>query len=133
LPGELCERGAGLARAAVTREHVQFLEEPPQRPYVVIGIITPESGKYETEAEAVKAMRKEAAKHGADAIYIESATQQGGWRFGFSRWGGSGGSFSDVQYRAKAIVWKWIGRPNKSICARFPQSCAKPKRNQQRS
>ena len=54
----------GSARAAVTREHVQFLESPPQRPYGVIGIITPESGKYETEAEAVKAMRKEAAKYG---------------------------------------------------------------------
>ena len=60
----------------------------------------------ETEAEAVKAMRKEAGKHGADAIYIESATKEGGWRFGFSRFGGEGGSFSDVQYRAKAIVWR---------------------------
>ena len=49
----------GSAYAAVTREHVQFWESPPQRPYLVIGIITPESGKYETEAEAVKAMRKE--------------------------------------------------------------------------
>jgi hypothetical protein len=63
------------------------LESPPQRPYVVIGIITAESDKYEIETEAVKAMRKEAAKYGADAIYVESATQQGGWRFGFSRWG----------------------------------------------
>jgi hypothetical protein len=88
----------GSARAAVTREHVQFLESPLQRRYVVIGIITPPAGQYETEAEAVKAMRKEAAKHGADAIYIESATQEGGWRFGFG--------FSNVQYRAKAIVWK---------------------------
>ena len=96
----------GSAHAAVTREHVQFWDSPPQRPYLVIGIITPETGEYETEAEAVKAMRKEAAKYGADAIYIESATQQGGWRFGFSRFGGEGGSFSDVQYRAKAIVWK---------------------------
>ena len=82
------------------------MESPPQRPHVVIGIITAESDKYEIETEAVKAMRKEAAKYGADAIYVESATQQGGWRFGFSRFGGEGGSFSDVQYRAKAIVWK---------------------------
>ena len=51
-------------------------------------------------------MRKEAAKHGADAIFIESATKEGGWRVGFSRFGGEGGSFSDVQYRARAIVWK---------------------------
>ena len=65
-----------------------------------------ELSEYETEAEAVKAMRKEAAKHGADAIFIESATKEGGWRFGFSRFGGEGGSFSDVQYRARAIVWK---------------------------
>ena len=93
-------------RPAVTREHVQYLENPPQRPHIVIGIITPPAGEYETEAEAVKAMRKEAAKHGADAIFIESATKEGGWRFGFSRFGGEGGSFSDVQYRARAIVWK---------------------------
>jgi len=96
----------GSPRPAVTRDHVQFLESPPQRGYAVVGIITPPGGEYETEAEAVKAMCKEAAKHGADAIYIESATKEGGWRFGFSRWGGEGGSFSDIQYRAKAIVWK---------------------------
>jgi hypothetical protein len=93
-------------RPAVSRVHVQYLENPPQRPHIVIGIITPPAGEYETEAEAVKAMRKEAAKHGADAIFIESATKEGGWRFGFSRFGGEGGSFSDVQYRARAIVWK---------------------------
>jgi hypothetical protein len=93
-------------RAAVTRVDVQFLEYPPQRPHIVIGIITPPAGEYETEAEAIKAMRKIAAKHGANAIYIESATKEGGWRFGFRRFGGEGGSFSDVQYRARAIVWK---------------------------
>ena len=92
-------------RPAITREQVQYLESPPQRPHIEIGIITPPSGEYETEAEAVKAMRKEAAKHGADAIFIESATKEG-WRFGFSRFGGEGGSFSDVQYRARAIVWR---------------------------
>ena len=79
---------------------------PPQRPHVVIGIITPSSGEYETEAEAIKEMRKIAAKHGADAIYVESATKEGGWRVGFSRFGGEGGSFSDVQYRANAIIWR---------------------------
>ena len=93
-------------RPAIVREQVQYLEHPPQRPHVEIGIITPPSGEYETEAEAVKAMRKIAARHGADAIYIESATKEGGWRFGFSRFGGEGGSFSDVQYRARAIVWR---------------------------
>ena len=93
-------------RPAVTRQEVQFLEYPPQRSHVVIGIITPPSGEYETEAEAVKAMRKIAAAHGANAIYIESATKEGGWKLGFNRFGGEGGSFSDVQYRAKAIVWR---------------------------
>jgi hypothetical protein len=91
-------------RPAITREQVQYLEDRPQRPYIEIGIITPPSGEYETEAEAVKAMRKIAARHGANAIYIESATKEGGWRFGFSRFGGEGGSFSDVQYRARALV-----------------------------
>src|SRR5713101_10180884 len=87
----------GSPKPAVTREHVQFLESPPQRAHVVIGIITPPSGKYETEAEAVKAMRREAAKHGADAIYVESQTQEGGWRFSFGGFGGpSGGRFSDL-------------------------------------
>jgi hypothetical protein len=93
-------------RPAVTRLDVQFLEYPPQRPHIVIGIITPPAGEYETEAEAIKAMRKIAAKHGANAIYIESATKEGRWRFGFSRFGGEGGSFSDVQYLARAIVWR---------------------------
>jgi hypothetical protein len=54
------------SRPAVPREQVQFLDSPPQRPYRVVGIITPPTGEYETLAEAVKAMRKEAAKHGAD-------------------------------------------------------------------
>jgi hypothetical protein len=56
----------------------------------VIGIITPPSRKYETPAEAVKAMRKEAAKHGADAVYVES----------------------QVTFRAKAIVWEPSSSPS---------------------
>jgi hypothetical protein len=47
--------------------------------------------EYETEAEAIKEMRKIAAKHGADAVYFQSATKEGGWRFGFTRFGGEGG------------------------------------------
>ena len=87
----------GNSHRGVTREHVQFLDSPPQRPYTVIGIITPPSRKYKTVAEAVNAMRKVAAKHGADAIYIDPQT--GSWR------GGSGGSLRDISFRAKAIVW----------------------------
>lgn len=94
-------------RAAVAKGEVQFLDSIPTRPHVVIGIITPPAGEYETEAEAVKAMRSEAAKHGADAIYIESQSETGGWRFGTGFRGGvSGGSFSELHFRVKAIVWK---------------------------
>ena len=89
-------------RAAVAKGNVQFLDSLPTRPHKVIGIITPPAGAYETEAEAVKDMRKIAAKYGADAIYIESQSETGGWRFE----GWSGGSFSELHIRAKAIVWK---------------------------
>lgn len=86
--------------------HVQYLEAPPQRAHTVIGIITPKTGEYETFAEAVKAMRKEAAKRGADAVYIESQTKEGGWHFSVGGWGRpEGGSFNEVTFRAKAIVW----------------------------
>jgi hypothetical protein len=91
---------------AVTRSHVQFLDSPPTRPHEVIGIITPPAGQYETEAEAVKEMRAQAAKYGADAIYIESQSESGSWRFGSGFGGVSGGSFSELRFRAKAIVWK---------------------------
>jgi hypothetical protein len=100
----------GNSRPAVTREHVQYLDSPPQRPYRVIGIITPPSREYETLAEAVKAMRKEAAKHGADAVYIESQTGSGVWRFSWG--GGSGGTFREVTLRAKAIVWEPSSSPS---------------------
>jgi hypothetical protein len=89
-------------RPAVARGEVLFLESPPTRPHQVIGIITPPAGQYETEAEAVKAMRALAGKHGADAIYIETQSESGGWRFE----GMSGSSFSELHIRAKAIVWK---------------------------
>jgi hypothetical protein len=89
-------------RPAVARGHVEFLDSLPAAPHQVIGIITPPAGQFETEAEAVKAMRGIAAKYGADAIYIESKTETGGWRFE----GMSGGSFSEMHLRAKAIVWK---------------------------
>jgi hypothetical protein len=121
----------GSSRPAVTREHVQFLDSPPQRPYTVIGIITPPSREYETLAEAVKAMRKEAAKHGADAVFIESQTSVG-WRSSFGSpagWGGgSGGSFREVTFRAKAIVWGFSPSPltSSSTEAIFPTAKAVP-------
>lgn len=92
----------GIQRAAVAKGQVVYLEYPPTRPHEVIGIITPPAGEYDTEAEAVKSMLGIAAKHGADAIYVESQSESGGWRWS----GTSGGSFSDMHFRAKAIVWK---------------------------
>ena len=95
----------GNSRPAVTREHVQYLDSPPQRPYRVIGIITPPSREYKTLAEAVKAMRKEAAKHGADAVYIDFRQDQ-------AAGGGSGRTFREVTFRAKAIVWEPSSSPS---------------------
>ena len=57
-----------------------------------------------------KAMQSWAAKHGADAIYIESQSEAGGWRFGTGFGSVSGGSFSELRFRVKAIVWKEGGR-----------------------
>ena len=110
----------GNSHRAVTREHVQFLDSPPQRQYTVIGIITLPSRKYKTVAEAVNAMRKVAAKHGADAIYIDPQT--GSWR------GGSGGSPRDISFRAKAIVWSSAPSPLTSSSAKpiFPTAKAVP-------
>jgi len=95
----------GSSRPAVTREHVQYLDSLPQRPYRVIGIITPPSREYKTLAEAVKAMRKEAAKHGADAVYIDFGQDQ-------VAGGTSGRTFRDVTFRAKAIAWEPSSSPS---------------------
>jgi hypothetical protein len=94
------------ARAPVGYQHVQYLQAPPDRPYEELGIITPPADEYETEAEAIMAIRKEAAKHGADAIFIESQTTTSGWGFSAGFGGASGGSNNGVAYRAKAIAWK---------------------------
>jgi hypothetical protein len=91
-----------VPRQAVAWERVQYLEAPPDRPYTVVGIITPEAGAYDTEAQAVRAMKKEAAKHGANAIFIESKDATSGWS-----WRGTkGGSFKEWEFRAKAIAYK---------------------------
>ena len=94
------------SRLPRSMDKVLYLEAPPDRPYTVVGIITPPADEYETDAEAVKAMRIEAAKHGADAIFIESRTETSGWQFSANSFGASGGNSSGVVYRAKAIVWK---------------------------
>ena len=89
-------------RATQSWQNVEYLEAPPgpDRPYTVVGIITP-SGEFETEAGAINYMRWVAAQHGADAIFVESRTENSGWSF--DRWGG--GSSDEVTYRAKAIAW----------------------------
>jgi hypothetical protein len=95
------------SRALVNPRGVEYLEAPPEKPYTVIGFITPPSDEYETEAEAIKAMREEAAKHGANAFFIESRTETTGWQFSVNPFfGASGGSSTGVAYRAKAIIWK---------------------------
>ncbi len=109
-PAETWIPVGGIQRPAVAKGDVIFLDSPPTRPYEVIGIMTPPSGEYETEAAAVKAMRKEAAKYGADAIYIESQSEAGGWQFGTGFGGVSGGSFSELRFRAKAIIFTAPGR-----------------------
>ncbi|HEV2728418.1 MAG TPA: hypothetical protein VGV15_00170 [Terriglobales bacterium] len=93
-------------RQSVPLEHVAYLEELPNKPYEVIGIITPPAGEYETEAQAVKAMRREAARHGADAIFVESQTESSGWKYSAGPFGASGGTFKNAIFRAKAIVWR---------------------------
>jgi hypothetical protein len=95
-----------VPRAAVSFEHVQFIDSAPDRPYTVVGIITPPPGEYETEAQAVKAIRKEAAKHGADAIFIESKSESTGWKFDSGFLGAKGGAVKEMEFRAKAIVWQ---------------------------
>ena len=94
------------SRAARPLQEVQYLEALPEKPFTIVGIITPPEGEYETEAEMIKAMRIAAATHGADAIFVESRTETIGWHFSGNAYGVSGGSGGDVVvYRAKAIVW----------------------------
>ncbi len=95
-----------VPRVAVPFQHVQFIDSVPDRPYTVVGIITPPTGEYETEAEAVKAIRKEAAKHGADAVFIESKSESTGWKFDSGFLGAKGGAVKEMEFRAKAIVWQ---------------------------
>lgn len=93
-------------RMPTAYEHVQYLEAVPDRPFIVLGIITPPEGEYETEAEAVKAIRKEAAKHGADAIMIESQSESTGWKFDSGILGAKGSTIKNMKIRARAIAWK---------------------------
>jgi len=96
-------------RPPVSFDHVQFLEQPPTREYVVIGIITPPSDEYDTEAELIKAVRHEAARHGADAIFVESQSEGSAWKFDSGFLGAKGGSVKTMSVRAKAIAW--TGQP----------------------
>lgn len=74
----------------------------------MIEIITPPAGKYDMDAEAVKDILAQAAKHGADAIFVESLSQSEstGWKASRGFGGISAGSFKEREYRAKAIFWK---------------------------
>jgi hypothetical protein len=95
-----------VPRQSTSFDHVQYLDEAPTRPYEVLGIITPPEGEYDTDAEMVRAMRRVGAKHGADAIFIESQSESSGWKFDSGFLGAKGGSTRNVHARAKAIAWK---------------------------
>jgi len=95
-----------VPRQSTSFDHVQYLDEPPTRAYEVLGIITPPEGEYETDAAMVRAMRREGAKHGADAIFIESQSESSGWKFDSGFLGAKGSTTRNVHARAKAIVWK---------------------------
>jgi hypothetical protein len=89
-------------RAAQYWQNVEYLEAPPgpDRPYTVVGIITPR-GAFGTEAEAINYLRQVAAEHGADAIFFETKPSTGD--AGPHWW--DGGSPVDPTHRAKAIAW----------------------------
>ena len=92
-------------RATQFWQYVEYLEAPPgpDRPYTVIGIITPD-GQFETEAGAINYMRRVAAQHGADAIFLEPRSSSSDLS---SDWW-VGDTSVIVTYRAKAIAW---GKP----------------------
>jgi len=89
-------------RATLYWQNVEYLEAPPgpDRPYTVVGIITP-NGTFATEAEAVDHLRRMAAEHRADAIFLESRTPSSNLNADWWSLGSSAGA----TYRAKAIAW----------------------------
>ena len=97
-PAEMWIPIQSVPRQRVDVEHVQYLEAAPDKPLDVIGIITPPVDEYDTEAQAINAMRQEAAKHGADAIFVESQTESSGWKFSSGFGGAKGGTFKGVAY-----------------------------------
>jgi hypothetical protein len=105
-PAEMWIPIEATPRVRVTPRQVQYLEAVPDRPFIVLGIITPPEDEYETEAEAVKAIREVAAKHGADAILIESQSESTGWKFDSGILGAKGSTVKNMKFRAKAIAWK---------------------------
>lgn len=89
-------------RPAVSDDHVAFLDAAPSRAFAVVGVISTQPGDYDSEASAVKGMRHEAAKHGADAIFIDSISQSHQQPVGLIGHILLGSGYA---YRAKAIVW----------------------------
>jgi hypothetical protein len=89
-------------RATLYWQNVEYLEAPPgpERPYTVVGIITP-IATFATEAEAIDYLRRMAAEHGADAIFLESRTTSSDLSADWWSLGSSAGA----NYRAKAIAW----------------------------
>lgn len=63
-------RSSETAYSAVPVEHVQVLTQRPARSFVEIGLVTGFADALGSPASAIRKMREEAAKIGADAILI---------------------------------------------------------------
>jgi len=63
-------------RASKPSESVVLLEnEPTERPFEVIGVITPPMTEYDSLAQAVNAARRIAASKGADAVFLDKSAK----------------------------------------------------------
>jgi len=63
-------------RGGKPTENVVLLErEPTDRPFEVIGVITPPMTEYDSLAQAVNAARRIAAGKGADAVFLDKSAK----------------------------------------------------------
>ena len=87
-------------------DQVAFFEKAPEdRPYKVIGHVTPHPEAFDTYPDWVKAIRAAASLHGADAVFIDSQDIKESWFVRFNTLRARGGKEMQISYRAKAIIW----------------------------
>lgn len=77
---------AGCASSEATRtgkyypptdeSKIEILFEKPEKPYEVVGYIKGRGGKINSQEDVFNTMKEEAAKLGADAIYVRSEMQE---------------------------------------------------------